>query len=99
MARLVASSLSALNKPHMAKSKIKENGKALAMVAVCRAFRPSASNKAIATTPANTDQKIRCQTGEGRSSWEASKSMTRAPESAEVTKNTTTIQMAKPEVI
>ena len=74
-----------------------ENGSALAMVAVCSALRPSAS-RAMATTPISTDQNIRCQSGEWSLPLEASMSTTSAPESAEVTKNTTTISTATSEI-
>src|SRR5690606_32023189 len=68
-------------------------------VAVCNAVNPSASNKAMATTPMSEDQKIRCHTGEFSAPPDASKSTTSAPESADVTKNTTTIAMATDEVM
>src|SRR3546814_9032124 len=99
MRRLVASSLSALNSPHMANNKMTENGKALAMVAVCKAVRPSASKRAIATTPISDDQKMRCHTGEFSAPPEASRSTTSAPESADVTKKTTTMAMATVDVM
>src|SRR5690606_36156172 len=98
MPRLVASSLSALNKPHMASSRMIEKGSALAMVAVCKAVRPSANNSAMATAPIDSDQKMRCQTGVRSAPPDASKSTTSAPESAEVTKNTTTMAMATNEM-
>src|SRR5699024_6745360 len=69
------------------------------MVAVCKACKPSASNKAIATTPVSVDQKIRCQTGEGIFSLEDKMSSTKAPESADVTKKITIMNTAKIEVI
>ncbi|MNC41791.1 hypothetical protein D3C75_905710 [compost metagenome] len=92
--RRVASRLSALNRPQIAISKMAAKGKALAMVAVCSALRPLASSSAMATAPMLTDQKMRCHKGEWPCPDEASISTTSAPESAEVTKNTTTMSTA-----
>ena len=94
MPRLVASSFNALNSPHSDSSRITENGSALAMVAVCKAVRPSASSSAMATAPISSDQKIRCSMGVRSAPPEASRSTTSAPESAEVTKNTATMAIA-----
>ena len=84
--------------PKQATSSTAENGSAEAMVADCSACRPPASISAIATRPSEPAQKIRCHTGV--SSWppEASMSTTMEPESEEVTKNTTTIRVATPEI-
>ncbi|MOA09827.1 hypothetical protein D3C78_1296820 [compost metagenome] len=64
------------------------------MVTVCSALSPPASSKAMATRPIMPAQKIRCQTGVWSVPPEARVSTTIAPESAEVTKNTTTMAIA-----
>ncbi len=74
-----------------------EKGRALATVAVCSAFRPSASKSAMASAPISTDQKMRCQTG-ASSTPEASMSTTSAPVSAEVTKKISTISTEKKDI-
>ena len=65
------------------------------MVTVCSAVKPPANNKVIAETPIKPAQKMRCHTGVSLSPPEAKVSTTIAPESAEVTKKTTTINIAK----
>ncbi len=61
-------------------------GSALAMVIVCSALRPPARSRADATTPSMLAQNTRCQTGVCSAPPAASESMTREPESDEVTK-------------
>ncbi|MNT00754.1 hypothetical protein D3C72_1351960 [compost metagenome] len=51
----------------------------------------------MATTPTRIDQNTRCHSGVSSRPPEASMSSTRAPESAEVTKNTTTMATATSE--
>jgi len=55
-------------------------------------------SRAMAIAPTSSAQKIRCHTGDSPSSFEESMSMTRAPESAEVTKKITTSSVATAEV-
>src|SRR5699024_2344262 len=68
-----------------------EKGKAVAKVAVCNACNPSANSNAMAITPMLIAQNRRCHTGVLSSPPDANISTTKAPESAEVTKNTNTI--------
>src|SRR5690625_1283565 len=96
---IVVSSISALNKPQIAINKIIENGRTREIVAVCRASKPFANKKAIDTIPDTVDQNMRCQTGELSAPLDASKSTTKAPESAEVTKNTKTMTIATNDVM
>src|SRR5690554_7658126 len=70
----------------MATSIIMANGKALTMVMVCSAFNPPAINNTEAITPSSDAQKTRCHTGVLRAPPAAKESITKAPESAEVTK-------------
>lgn len=62
--------------------------------ALFNACRPPLKSSAIATTPVDEAQKIRCQMGVFSLPPEASMSSTKEPESAEVTKNSITMHMA-----
>ncbi len=84
----------ALNKPQIEISKIIEKGKALAIVADCSAPKPPVSSKVMATIPVDDAQKIRCHSGVSVLPPEANISITKEPESAEVTKNKITIHTA-----
>src|SRR5256885_7307220 len=63
-------------------------GRAATRVMACSALRPPASISTMAVTPSTAAQNSRCQTGERAWPREAMLSTTKAPESAEVTKNT-----------
>src|SRR5512138_2491421 len=76
-----------------------ENGSALAMAAVCRAFKPPLISNTAAMAPAATAQNMRCQTGEPVALPDVIMSMTSAPESADVTKKVTTSSVAIADVI
>ena len=91
---MVESICNALNKPQIEISKIIEKGKALAIVADCSAPKPPVSSKVMATIPVDDAQKIRCHSGVSVLPPEANISITKEPESAEVTKNKITIQTA-----
>ena len=56
---------------------------------VCSALKPPATNKTAATAPSSTAQNTRCQAGVLIFPPEASESMTKEPESDEVTKKVT----------
>src|SRR5690625_306227 len=62
-------------------------GRALITEPACRALRPLASNKAIATRPDIEAQKTRCHTGVCAAPPDANESITKEPESDDVTKN------------
>src|SRR5690554_3896241 len=81
--------VSARHMPSAAIIIIIEKGKALRMVMVCSALSPPANSKAEATTPEDEAQNTRCHTGVCNAPPEASASITKEPESAEVTKNVT----------
>src|SRR5690554_7848711 len=65
---------------------IMANGRALAMVMVCKALSPPASNSTAATAPSSTAQNTRCHAGVLITPPEARESITSEPESDEVTK-------------
>ena len=69
-------------------------GRAATSVIACKALRPPASIRMAAVAPSTTAQKSRCHTGECTAPREAIVSITNAPESAEVTKNTAISTMA-----
>lgn len=96
--RLAASRCMAFSSPQHIKIMTIENGNALAMVAACNDSSPPATSNAIARPPTSSAQKIRCQTGDSSSPFEVSMSITKAPESAEVTKNSATRMTASEEV-
>src|SRR5690625_6870037 len=68
---------------------IMATGNALTRVMVCNAFSPPATSSVAATRPAAQAQNNRCHAGVCRTPPEARESITRAPESAEVTKKVT----------
>src|SRR3546814_10891557 len=72
-------------------------GNALAMAAVCNASSPPATSSTAATIPAETAQKTRCHTGGFSAAPVVMISITNAPESADVTKNVMTSNVASPE--
>src|SRR5690606_7468888 len=93
--RLRTSSLSARLKPQHINNITIAKGKALAMVAVCNAANPPASNNAAAIHPSETDQKMRCHTGvSSLVPPEVSMSTTNEPESDDVTKKVITSTVA-----
>lgn len=71
------------------KSSTSEKGSAIEIAAVWRASRPPPARSTAATVPSNKDQKMRCQTGGFVDPPELSISITRDPESEDVTKNVT----------
>src|SRR5690554_3532757 len=79
--------MSARHIPTAAINIIMANGKALTIEAVCNALKPPASKSVIATKPDNEAQNTRCQTGLLATPPDANESTTKAPESADVTKN------------
>ena len=67
---------------------IAAKGKAAIRVIDCSADKPPAYSSSPAVSPRTTAQKSRCQTGDDGFPRLAMVSMTKAPESAEVTKKT-----------
>ena len=69
------------------------------IAAVCKAARPPANSSVAATAPSDSAQNMRCQTGGFSAPPELMISMTKEPESEEVTKNVTISIVANAEVI
>ena len=83
---LCPSMISARHSPQADSSMITANGKAVAMVMVCRALSPPAINSTAAITPSVEAQNTRCQTGVSVRPPADSESITSEPESEDVTK-------------
>src|SRR5690606_37980621 len=92
--RLATSRRIARSMPTQARIITTVNGSAAAIAPACSAFSPPAASRAMAIAPTSTDQKIRCHTGDSSSPFDDSMSITSAPESAEVMKNTVTSTVA-----
>src|SRR5690606_11233571 len=79
------------------KTMMTAKGSALAIAAVCRACKPPLTSRTAATSPAQTAQNMRCQTGGFCAPPLVIMSMTNAPESADVTKKVTISSVATPD--
>ncbi|MNJ38197.1 hypothetical protein D3C77_330390 [compost metagenome] len=89
--RLAECSLSAMRprtRPRQSSTMMKANGRAAISVMDCSAASPPVLIRVPAVTPSSRAQNRRCQMGEPSLPWVAMLSMTKAPESAEVTKKT-----------
>ncbi len=74
--------------PRQSSTMMMANGRAAISVMDCSAASPPVAIRVPAVIPSSTAQNRRCQIGERSLPWVAMLSMTKAPESAEVTKKT-----------